>query len=398
MSSGAATKPSTRVSMRILRPGRPCGQAAGETNRIVKVEAESVKPTPEQTGHTRPGGGDDSSRAASHTRLPVGTGRFSSLLRQVGERRRPVLVWLRLLLGLMTLGLIFSRIDPGGATVRPSPHLLAAVILGSGFWTLSSGVAALRWKLILAEELLPWSYLLRLYIIGEFFGLFLPTSVGGDAVRAVAAARSSERPGRAIATVLIDRGFGVLATLGYAVLGLTVAPDSLAILSRGGIRWQVPGTTGTILILVGISVTLLGLSRVQRVRAFWRDGFEALKRLVRAPSRLVRVAALAGVSQGFIILLWYTLATGMNFGIPATTLLWAVPVVSLSALLPLTFAGLGVREGVWLVLLAGSSIPSADIVVFSLLYFACNILVGLLGAFLFVSSGLAIESSDSVRA
>jgi uncharacterized membrane protein YbhN (UPF0104 family) len=134
------------------------------------------------------------------------------------------------------------------------------------------------------------------------------------------------------------------------------------------------------------------------VRAFWNDGTTALKRLVRVPTRLVRVAALAGVSQGLIVLLWYTLAAGMNFQIPATTFLWAVPVVSLSALLPLTFAGLGVREGVWLVLLAGSSIAPADIVAFSLLYFACNILVGILGAFLFVSSGLAVEPVDRARA
>jgi uncharacterized membrane protein YbhN (UPF0104 family) len=70
-------------------------------------------------------------------------------------------------------------------------------------------------------------------------------------------------------------------------------------------------------------------------------------------------------------------------------------VVSLSALLPVTFAGLGIREGVWLVLLGGSSIPPADIVAFSLLYFACNILVGITGGVLFVSSGLATGPRQS---
>jgi uncharacterized membrane protein YbhN (UPF0104 family) len=305
---------------------------------------------------------------------------------------------LRLLLGLTMLGLIVSRVDLSEATVRPSPHLVAAIILATGFWILSQAVAAYRWKIILAEELLPWSYLLRLYLIGAFFGLFLPTSVGGDAVRAAAAARSSERPGGAVATVLIDRAFGFLATIAYALVGLVVAPESLATLSRSEMRWHAPGTTGTILLLGLVGVALLALSRVDRLRGFWNEGMAALKRLLRAPSRLLSVAGLAGITQGLIILLWLTLAAGMNLGIPAATFLWAVPVVSLSALLPLTFAGLGVREGVWLLLLAGSSIAPADILAFSLLYFACNILVGLLGAFLFVSSGLAIESADRARA
>jgi glycosyltransferase 2 family protein len=332
------------------------------------------------------------------TRVEVRKLRFSSILGQAGQQRRLVLFCLRLFLGLATLGLIASRVDLGGATLRANPHLLASVILATILLISSQAVAAYRWKLILAEDLLPWSYLLRLYIIGVFFGLFLPTSVGGDAVRAVAAARSSERPGGAIATVLIDRGFGVLATIAYALLGLAVAPQSLAVLSRSGMRWHAPGTTGTILVLGLIGLALLGLSRIARARAFWNEGMAALKRLLQAPARLMSVAVLAGLSQGLIILLWLTLAAGMNFGIPATTFLWAVPVVSLSALLPLTFAGLGVREGVWLVLLAGSSIASADILAFSLLYFACNVLVGLLGAFLFVSSGLAVTSADRARA
>jgi len=320
------------------------------------------------------------------------------MLSRAGQQRRPVLFCLRLFLGLATLGLIVRRVDPAEATLRATPHLLAAVILATIFLISSQAVAAFRWKLILADDLLPWSYLLRLYIIGEFFGLFLPTSVGGDAVRAVAAARSSERPDGAIATVLIDRGFGVLATIAYALLGLAVAPQSLANLSRSGIGWHAPGTTGTILVLGFIGLALLGLSRIGRVRAFWNEGMAASKRLLRAPVRLMSVAALSGLSQGLIILLWLTLAAGMNFGIPATTFLWAVPIVSLSALLPLTLAGLGLREVVWLVLLAGTGIAPADIVGFSLLYLACNILVGILGAFLFVSLGLTVESAHRARA
>jgi uncharacterized membrane protein YbhN (UPF0104 family) len=79
----------------------------------------------------------------------------------------------------------------------------------------------------------------------------------------------------------------------------------------------------------------------------------------------------------------------MHLDLPAVFLIWAVPVVTLTALLPVTFSGLGLREGAWLLLLAGSGIPRADIVAFSLLYFVCNVLVGVLGGLLFVATGTA---------
>lgn len=302
--------------------------------------------------------------------------------------------WLRLLVGLTILGLIVSRVDLGAAGVRPTPPLLAAIAGATCLWIMSQAVAALRWKLILDDHTLPWTYLLRLYSIGAFFGLFLPTSVGGDAVRAAATARSSDRGGRAIASVLLDRGFGVLATLGYAGLGLILAPHSLVVL-RGAVRWHVPAVGVIGLAVLAAGVVALVFSRSRRVRTLWHDGLACLHQLVRSPGRLVWVSALAVLSQGLVILLWYTLARGMNFALPASTFLWAVPLVSLSALLPVTFAGLGVREGAWLVLLAGSSIPPANIVAFSLLYFACNVLVGITGGVLFVSLGLAVAPRQS---
>ena len=303
--------------------------------------------------------------------------------------------WLRVFVGLGILGLILSRVDVGAVGIRPTPSLLAAIVGATGLWITSQAVAALRWKLILDDDTLPWIYLLRLYIIGTFFGLFLPTSVGGDAVRAAATARSVECGGRAIASVLLDRGFGVLATVWYAGLGLILAPHSLAILGHA-VRWHVPAVAVVGLGVLGAGVTLLILCRSKRARRIWLDGLACLRDLVRSPNRLLGVAALAVVSQGLLVLLWYTLSQGMNFGLPASTLFWAVPVVSLSALLPVTFAGLGVREGAWLILLAGSPIPPASIVAFSLLYFVCNVLVGVTGGVLFVSSGLAVSPRQAL--
>ncbi len=45
---------------------------------------------------------------------------------------------------------------------------------------LARAVAALRWSIVVSDSRLGWRYMFRLYLIGAFFSLFLPTSVGGD--------------------------------------------------------------------------------------------------------------------------------------------------------------------------------------------------------------------------
>jgi uncharacterized membrane protein YbhN (UPF0104 family) len=340
---------------------------------------------------------DGSRESTSDIRLPPDKVRAGSAPRQAGRRTRLTLITMRLLVGVGMLVFIFSRIDLSQASLRPSFPVVVSVCIATGLWLLSQAVAAFRWRLILGDNTLTWSYLLRLYIIGSFFGLFLPASVGGDAVRALAAVRSSDRAGRAIASVLIDRGFGVVAVIAYACLGLILAPASAAALGGDAVNWHVP-----VLAVIGLGVlaacVALLLRRTPRMRSVWHDGRATLGDLARSPSRLRRVCALAILSQGLVILLWYTLAQGMNFQLPVSTFLWAVPLVSLGALLPITFAGLGVREGIWLILLAHTGIPPAQIVSFSLLYFACNILVGITGGILFVSSGTSVAPATRVRA
>jgi hypothetical protein len=296
--------------------------------------------------------------------------------------------WLRVVAGVALLAWILTRVDLDAVTVHASKHLTLAVGLATGLLLASQAVAANRWRIILDDPALRWPYLFRLYVVGCFFSLFLPTSVGGDAVRAAAAARSSARGGRAIASVLLDRGFGVAATVAYAIVGLAVSPDAAALLADHA-DWRLPrwGTIGVV--VAAVALTGVALARVPAVRRLWTDGAVGLAGLARSPRRLLAAAALALASQGLILLLWATLAWGVQFHLSASLLLWAVPLVTLSGLLPVTFSGLGVREGLWLLVLGGARIPPADIVVFSLLYFLCMTLVGVVGGIVFVWAGTA---------
>lgn len=296
---------------------------------------------------------------------------------------------LRLVVGVCLLALILSRMGLPTVGRGLGPGTLAGV-LGAALLLLSGqSIAALRWKVILGPGSPPWRYLARLYVIGGFFSLFLPTAVGGDAVRALAAARETSRPGGVVASVLLDRAMGMFAMVCYALIAAALAPSFAQHLFEAA-RLKLPGE-GLLLVGVAVAVTMVAAvwfgRKSPQLRQGVNDAVHLVRELARTPGSLMAAIALGFVVQGLYILLWLVLAGAMHLPIAPVTLFFAVPVVTAFAMLPVTLNGLGVREGAWLLLLSGSGIPPAEIVTFSLLYFAANLITGLVGGVLFMVRG-----------
>ncbi|MCB0296666.1 MAG: flippase-like domain-containing protein, partial [Calditrichaeota bacterium] len=92
---------------------------------------------------------------------------------------------------------------------------LALVIFLGGVFVLT-----LRWQVLLKCVGIEPGYrrLLMYYFIGYFLNNFLPTSIGGDVSRAFNVARHSERRSPGIASILLERVLGLLATMTLASL------------------------------------------------------------------------------------------------------------------------------------------------------------------------------------
>ena len=298
---------------------------------------------------------------------------------------------LRLVFGVAVLAFVLSRIDTSTVSLVFGPRLYIGVAVASLLLLLGQVVAALRWKVVWGEGSPSWMYLSRLYLIGGFFSLFLPTSVGGDAVRAAAATQASGRAGAVVASVLLDRFLGTIALFVYGIAGLLLAPEFA---SRILAAAQLKTSASTIVVAMVTGLVLLGLlfvlvRRSARIRAMVADGVEAVMQLARTPNALVSALALAFVVQGIYLLLWLVLGLAISLPIPASTLLVTVPIVTTATMLPITLNGLGVREVARLLLLGPTGVSQGQIVSFSLLYFVANLVVGITGGLLFMWKGTA---------
>ena len=100
-------------------------------------------------------------------------------------------------------------------------------------------VSAVRWQW-LARPLGfggPLRQYVGAYFVGMFFNLLLPTSVGGDAVRAVYLNAGSGRRVAAVLSVLLDRLSGLIVLIGVACLATILCPMPLP----GWVRLAVGG-------------------------------------------------------------------------------------------------------------------------------------------------------------
>jgi len=217
---------------------------------------------------------------------------------------------------------------------------------------------------------------------GVFFNLCLPSSIGGDVIKAYRLSETTR--GRLLAgcTILADRLAGVSA------LGVLAGAALLAI------RFAlVPAATFAVglallaAVIVGFRVAVGGLDRLldllphqHRLRQFLSQLLPYQQRphlMTQAIgwSLIVQVGASVSVAL---------LARGIGVSLGLGIWFSVVPLISLAMVLPLSINGVGVREGGMALLLAPWGIGKEQAVAIGLLWFFATIVTGLIGGGLFL--------------
>lgn len=299
--------------------------------------------------------------------------------------------WLRLAVTAVVLAVILTQVDFSRVQLGSPRRIAVGVSISCLLLVINQGVTALRWSAILGDRSLSWTYLTRLNMVGIFFSTFLPTSVGGDAVRAWAIAREIPETGWGVSSVVLDRVMGLVAMVLYLIVGTWLDQEIFTRLA-GQVEWTLPSwIVWALLLAVPVGVLVVRRTRwwtrLSRTLSHFRD-------FIASPGRIAMVTVLSLAVQGIYIGVWIVLAEAVRFDLPAVTFLVTVPVVSLGAMLPITLSGVGVREGLWILLLAGYGLEAANVTAFSLLYFLAFAVTGALGGGVYLWRGTANDASS----
>ena len=89
---------------------------------------------------------------------------------------------------------------------------------------IQSALSSLKWKIILTAESkdVPFLFLLKRYLIGNFISLFLPSSFGGDLYRIYALKEYNKDYLQNTSSVLFDRISGLFALASISIISFTL--------------------------------------------------------------------------------------------------------------------------------------------------------------------------------
>jgi glycosyltransferase 2 family protein len=247
-------------------------------------------------------------------------------------------------------------------------------------------ICAGRLHILAASLQMKESYrsVVKIYFLGMFFNIGLPSLIGGDFVKAYLLSRRSGKPFQiGLASVLQDRAAGLISLLTYGSLAILICPISW----RGFPLWTV-----YLLSWVAVAVTLWivvagdkyygkfidfnGQTPVQKILKILVQFHQSLGTSHLRADELLRITIYSLINSG--IGLWafrlITVAAGHPVGIIPFSALF--PLVTLVTMLPITFGGLGVRELIYVEALSLVGIPRDQGLAISLatsaMFLLCN--------------------------
>jgi glycosyltransferase 2 family protein len=252
---------------------------------------------------------------------------------------------------------------------RERPALFLATVL---LYVTGQAMSSFRWKLLAALNGLSGRYsdYLAYFFIGSFTNVFVPGLVGGDALRALYLGRRHQRIGQAFASVMADRGIGLLSLFWLA-----------AVTALCTTRVRLPDSVLRVTLAAGGISLLAYLTGPQLAK--WVSRTNRVKRLLAPiipylcqPIALMPAITLSVLLQLLLATCQYLLGIGMGLNIAWATFVLIVPITNVIASLPVTINGLGMRDASYLLLLGMVGVSKEQAVALSMVYFAATLTGG----------------------
>ena len=265
--------------------------------------------------------------------------------------------------------------------------LLAGVV---AFTVAQFGCIA-RWSLLVpAHPSLTWPFLADSYFVAQFFSMFLPTTIGGDAIRGYDLIKTTGEWKQSLASILVDRLAGFVGFLVFALAAWFAFPPARKIPL---VRTAFLGYC----LLVFVTFAVLGSRRVLHamLKPFGKIGLgqlqsharqfqEALRAYLQQPKKMLAALGVTVIIEVFAILMFVFVSKALRLPIPLPYLVLIVPIIITISQIPISLNGWGIREGATVLFLAPIGIGPEEALSLSLLCAAIPLLSGVVGAVLFL--------------
>jgi uncharacterized protein (TIRG00374 family) len=257
-------------------------------------------------------------------------------------------------------------------------------------------ISAYKWKIVLAIHGIAYKFgiLNRYYFTSVFFNNFLPSNIGGDAYRIYRTMQQQTHKAAAVTAVLVERFSGVWA---------------LVMAGFAGALWQMRSAGEQPEWLIPAAMCL-GVGSILPVVVF--GGSEFIRRTVgqrvKIPEKVNRLMALyhdyrhhhvqtlkiLAISFAFHLftLFWmYLLSYAVGYPAGWHTLIIALSISNLAALLPISINGIGLLDGSFIFIMKELGMPYDAALMMMLILRALLIPLSLIGGVFYLRDKRSID-------
>lgn len=268
-------------------------------------------------------------------------------------------------------------------------------------------ISAWKWGILLDArgQHQPFRWLLAMYLAGQFANNFLPTTVGGDAVRITQLGRQIGSFSQAGASVFLERltGFVALSVLAnLAILWAYLDQAGTPLVTNDLLRWLT-----VLFTFAAIVAMLVSFSAPELLRRFGTRIPEVARRPMEKVAHalaeyfpqgraLLGVMTISFTFQTLLIVMH--LVCGLALGIQAPWMIYALmaPITDILGLAPIFVNNLGARDLVFTLYLAQVGVSSATAIALSFTIFTVRLVISLLGGLVVLSGGANLREAQAV--
>jgi len=282
------------------------------------------------------------------------------------------------------------------------------IVAAMAVFFVSNVLGALQWYRLMRSSRVVVSFgqAFRFYFVGLFFNNFLPANIGGDAVKVYDVTRLGGSVYQVVAVTLLDRVFGIFTLCLLALVAL-IAADRIQHVETGALY---------ALIFIGCMTPILGFYFIEplgkllrrliamvRPLAVDRRGAEILDHMSEFKGRrgfVMSLIGLSGVIQALRVSTHVLVALSLGVAVDRDVALLFfvfVPLLSLAMIPPITINGLGVREGLGIVLFAQAGIGRTDAFAIEFVTYLVSVTISLVGFGFFVARGHGPQTANAAR-
>ena len=270
---------------------------------------------------------------------------------------------------------------------------LPILMIGFSLFLISVFIMSLRLKILLAAQEISLNVrnIFKLTFVGYFFSSFLPTSVGGDVVKAFYISKASNKAIQSYTSVFMDRLLGMSSIFLIATGSLFYTKNNFQLHLESLLPILLIGNILFLIFLFNkraakaLSSILTPIMPVKLKEKF-RNVYNVMHNYKKHKQAIAKCLLISIVGQATAFLATYFFGLGLDSHIPLAYVFLVLPVASIVSMIPSLY-GTGPRE-MAIVLILSPVIGKEKALAIALLWLGILLATAVIGGVIYVIMGM----------